>query len=279
MTRKANIVDKNSKKKKERPTDSHKLRPDTKLHVKTRDFGASLTRATINLRYDTTSILKKALKQLRFFSEHADVQTSHAELLWDMRTLAIISVLTTLITFTISTARSFLLLHKNRVTLQCLSDFMLLKIDLHEIPEIKPSSLHLRHLSCKPQHVTNTTALFKVPFEGCGTIRRTNDTYIKFSNEVENSLSALNESRRVIVRRVPEFHFPFMCYYRPKYVISIQEGERREKGNDSGEQPRLEGYANQSSSAPEETSSAGKLMLCSYRAAPVVLLLLIAVYS
>ena len=118
---------------------------------------------------------------------------------------------------------------------------MLLKIDLQEIPEIKPSSLHLRHLSCKPQHVTNTTALFKVPFEGCGTIRRTNDTYIKFSNEVENSLSALNESRWVIVRRVPEFHFPFMCYYRPKYVISIQEGERREEENNSGEQQKLEG--------------------------------------
>ena len=125
--------------------------------------------------------------------------------------------------------------------MQCLSDFMLLKIDLQEIPEIKPSSLHLRHLSCKPHHVTNTTALFKVPFEGCGTIRGTNDTYIKFSNEVENSLSTLNESRWMIVRRVPEFHFPFMCYYRPKYVISIQEGERRDKGNDNEEQQKLEG--------------------------------------
>ena len=117
---------------------------------------------------------------------------------------------------------------------------MLLKIDLQEIPKIKPSSLHLRHLSCKLQHVTNTTALFKVPFEGCGTVRGTNDRYIKFANEVENSLS-LNESRWVIVRHVPEFHFPFMCYYRPKYVISMHEGERREKGNDSGEHQKLEG--------------------------------------
>lgn len=107
VTRKANIVDKNSKKKKKRPTDSHK-RPDTKLHVKTHDIGASLTRATINLRYDTTSILKEALKQLRLFSEQADEQTSHAELLWDMRTLAIISVFTTLITFTINTGMSFI---------------------------------------------------------------------------------------------------------------------------------------------------------------------------
>ena len=117
---------------------------------------------------------------------------------------------------------------------------MLLKIELQEIPKIKPSSLHLRHPSCKPQHVTNTTALFKVPFEGCGTVRGTNDRYIKFSNEVENSLS-LNESRWLIVRHVPEFHFPFICYYRPKYVISMQEGERRGKGNDSEEQQKLEG--------------------------------------
>lgn len=94
--------------KKKRPTDSHKRPADPKLHVKTHDIGASLTRATINLRYDTTSILKEALKQLRLFSEQADEQTSHAELLWDMRTLAIISVFTTLITFTISAGMSFI---------------------------------------------------------------------------------------------------------------------------------------------------------------------------
>ena len=148
--------------------------------------------------------------------------------------------MTTLIISNIFSARSFLQLHKNRVTLQCLNDFMLLKIGLQEIPKIKPSSLHLRHLSCKPYHVTNTTAFFKVPFEGCGTIRGTNDRYIKFSNEVQNSLS-LNESHWVIVRHVSEFHLPFMCYYRPKYVISMQEGERRKKGNDSGEHQELEG--------------------------------------
>ena len=125
-----------------------------------------------------------------------------------------------------------------RVTLQCLNDFMFLKIDLQEIPKIKPSSLHLRHLSCKPHHVTNTTAFFKVPFEGCGTTRGTNDRYIKFSNAVENSLS-LNESRWVIVRHVPEFYFPFMCYYRPKYVITVQQGEEHGTRNDSGK--RAEG--------------------------------------
>lgn len=137
-------------------------------------------------------------------------------------------------------ARSSQLLHKKRVTLRCLNDFMLLQIDLQEIPKIKPSSLHLRHLSCKPHHVTNTTALFKVPLEGCGTTRGTNDRYIKFTNAVENSLS-LNESRWVIVRHVPEFHFPFMCYYRPKYIITVQEGEGHGTGNDSGEQEKLKG--------------------------------------
>ena len=68
--RKTNIVDKKAKEK--RPTNSHNQVPDTKLHVKTRDFGSSLTRATINLKYDTTPILKKALKQVSFFSEHAN---------------------------------------------------------------------------------------------------------------------------------------------------------------------------------------------------------------
>ena len=117
---------------------------------------------------------------------------------------------------------------------------MLLKIDLQEIPKIKPSSLHLRHLSCRPHHVTNTTALFEVPFEGCGTTQGTKDRYIEFSNAVENSLS-LNESRWMMVRHVPEFHFPFMCYYRPKYLITVQEGEGHGTGNDSGKQPKVEG--------------------------------------
>ena len=116
---------------------------------------------------------------------------------------------------------------------------MLLKLDLQEIPKIKPSSLHLRQLSCKPHHVTNTTALFQVPFEGCGTSRGTYERYIKFSNAVENSLS-LNESRW-IVRHVPEFHFPFMCYYRPKYVITVQEGKGYGTGNDTKKRQKAEG--------------------------------------
>lgn len=142
-------------------------------------------------------------------------------------------------------ARSFPFLHKKRVTLKCLNDFMVLKMNLQDIPRIKPSSLHLRHFSCKPYHVTNTTALFRVPFQGCGTTRGIKDSFITLSNAVENSLSK-NESRasvssRALVSHALELQFPFTCYYRQKYIITIQEGERHGAGNNSGEKQRLEG--------------------------------------
>ena len=142
-------------------------------------------------------------------------------------------------------APSIPLLHKKRVTLQCLNDFMLLKMNLQDIPKIKPASLHLRHFSCRPYHVTNTTAIFRVPLQGCGTTRGTKDRYITFSNAVENSLSP-NKSRASFsqsaqVSHALELHFPFTCYYRQKYVITIQEGERHGARNHSGEKQRLEG--------------------------------------
>lgn len=135
------------------------------------------------------------------------------------------------------------LLHKKRVTLQCLRNFMLLRMDLQDIPKIKPSSLHLRHSSCQPHHVTNTSALFRVPLEGCGTTRGTKDSHITFSNAVGNSLS-LNESRaisRAIVSHSLELYFPFTCYYRQKYMITLQDGEGNGTGNHNGEKQRRKG--------------------------------------
>lgn len=120
---------------------------------------------------------------------------------------------------------------------------MLLKVDLQDIPKIKPSSLHLRHSSCQPHHVTNTSALFRVPLEGCGTTRGTKDSHITFSNAVGNSLS-LNESRaisRAIVSHSLELYFPFTCYYRQKYMITLQDGEGNGTGNHNGEKQRRKG--------------------------------------
>ncbi|XP_078342785.1 uncharacterized protein LOC144628542 isoform X2 [Oculina patagonica] len=161
---------------------------------------------------------------------------------------------------------------------------MVLKMNLEDIPSIKPSSLHLRHFSCKPYHVTNTTALFKVPFQGCGTTHVIKDSYIKFTNIVENSLSK-NESRasvspRALVSHALDLHFPFTCYYRQKYLITIQEGERPGTENNRGEKQRLEGHANQSSSEINEPSSNGKVMLHSSRyAVSTVLVFLIIIFS
>ena len=122
---------------------------------------------------------------------------------------------------------------------------MLLKINLQDIPKIKPYSLHLRHFLCKPYHVTNTTAIFRVPFQGCGTTRETKDSYITFSNVVDNSLP-MNESRAIVTPRAFVSHaldlsFPFTCYYRRKYMITMQEGDRHGTGNYNGDNQTLKG--------------------------------------
>ena len=120
---------------------------------------------------------------------------------------------------------------------------MLLAMDLQDIPQITPSSLHLRHTSCQPHHMTERSAVFRVPLQGCGTTRGTThgrlENYIMFSNVVENSLP-LNNSRPMVTH-APKLYYPFSCYYRQKYVITITEGDDNRTGNHKGVKQRRQG--------------------------------------
>ena len=132
---------------------------------------------------------------------------------------------------------------------------MLLSMDLQDIPQIKPSSLHLRHTSCQPHHVTQRRAIFRVPFQGCGTTRGTThgrlENYITFFNVVENSLP-LNNSR-MIVSHTPKLYYPFSCHYRQKYVITLKEGTENRTGDHKGVKQRHEGknHSDNSQSCPQ----------------------------
>ncbi|KAJ7370007.1 hypothetical protein OS493_034739 [Desmophyllum pertusum] len=124
-------------------------------------------------------------------------------------------------------------LSDNRISLQCLQDFMLLEMDLQDIPKLEPTSLHLRHFSCRPQ-VTNTRAKFRVPFQGCGTTLGTDLNHLVYQNVVDNSQQQFNGSR-VAVRHVPELHYPFACRYRQKYIVTLKEGQDNHEGNENGQ--------------------------------------------
>ena len=133
--------------------------------------------------------------------------------------------------------------HRRIVSLKCLNNFMLLEMDLRDIPSIKPTSLHLRHYSCKPHHVLNKVVLFRVPFQGCGTssgtTRESGNSYITFSNVVENSLP-FNKSV-VTVSYEPKFYYPFSCYYRQRYVINLQQGKENGTRGPEGAKPMQKG--------------------------------------
>ncbi|KAK2555687.1 hypothetical protein P5673_022718 [Acropora cervicornis] len=122
------------------------------------------------------------------------------------------------------------MLSDDRISLQCLKDFMLLELDLQDIPKLKPTSLHLREFSCRPHEVRDTKAIFRVPFDGCGTTQGTFSDHIVFQNAVDNS-QEINRTR-VAVRHVPELHYPFSCRYRQKYTLTLREGETREETNE-----------------------------------------------
>ena len=146
------------------------------------------------------------------------------------------------------------ILVKERVTIHCLNDVMLLSMYLQDIPQIKTSSLHLRHMLSQPHHVTGRTAVFRVPFQGCGTTRGTThgrlENYITFSNVVENSLP-LNNSR-MIVSHTPKL-YPFSCHYRQKYAITLKEGTENRTGDHKGVKQRHEGknHSDSSQSCPQ----------------------------
>ena len=116
-------------------------------------------------------------------------------------------------------------------------------MDLQDLPQIKPSSLHLRHTSCQPHHVTQRTVIFRIPFQGCGTTRGTthgrSENYITYSNVVGNSLP-LNDSR-VIVSHTLKLYYLFSCYYRQKYVIALKEGAENRTADHKGVKRRREG--------------------------------------
>lgn len=110
---------------------------------------------------------------------------------------------------------------------------MLLEMDLQDIPKLEPTSLHLRHFSCKPQ-VTNTRAIFQVPFRGCGTTLATELNHIVYKNVVDNS-QQVNGSR-VAVRHAPELYYPFACRYRQKYIVTLKEGQKDNQGNKNSQE-------------------------------------------
>ena len=124
------------------------------------------------------------------------------------------------------------ILSDHRISLQCQHDCMLLELDLQDIPKLKPTSLHLRQFSCRPHKVTNTRAIFRVPFQGCGTTRGTDSNHIVYQNVVGNS-QEFNETR-VVVRHVPELYYPFACRYRQKYTLTLKDGEMKEQTKESG---------------------------------------------
>ena len=124
---------------------------------------------------------------------------------------------------------------EKRISLQCLHNYMLLDMDLQDIPGLEPASLHLRHFSCKPYQVLDTRAIFRVPFQGCGTTRESNSDYIVYENVVDNSKES--NATRVLIRHAQELRYPFSCRYRQKYFLILQEGQsgkRRENEIDRG---------------------------------------------
>lgn len=140
-------------------------------------------------------------------------------------------------------ANSVQSLHRQMVSLKCLNDFMLLEMDLRNIPSIKPTSLHLRHYSCKPHRVLNKVVFFRAPFRGCGTsggtTRESGNSYITFSNVVENSLP-FNKSVATVLHE-PKFFYPFSSYYRQRYVITLQEGNENGTKGPGGSKPMQKG--------------------------------------
>lgn len=132
-------------------------------------------------------------------------------------------------------SKSLPTLDDNRITLQCLENYMLLKMDLQDLPIIEPTSLHLRHFSCRPQ-VINTSALFRVPFRGCGTTLGIELDHIVYQNVVDNS-QKMNGSR-MAVRHAPELYYPFVCRYRQKYIVTLKEGRGTDQNSETGRENR-----------------------------------------
>ncbi|XP_022801553.1 uncharacterized protein LOC111339220 [Stylophora pistillata] len=187
-----------------------------------------------------------------------------------MKTYFIIAVLAAAVTSNvIGVLSSPPSLPKERIQLQCLHNFIFLKIDLGDIPNIEPSTLRLRRLSCKPYSVANGSAFFRVPFRGCGTTRGTRGHHISFSNAVENSARSLNESH-VGVSQGLKLHVPFTCYYRSKYTITVQEAKGNITRNHSARKQKIEGHATRSRPVPVRSSSDRKVTSLPYSILSVV---------
>ena len=116
---------------------------------------------------------------------------------------------------------------------------MLLEMDLQDIPTLKPSSLHLRHFSCKPYRVNDTRAVFRVPFQECGTTQGTEKGYLLYHNVVENALQS--NSSRVAISKEPKLYFPFTCRYRDKYIVTLSGSQGVGEKNREQENGKMSG--------------------------------------
>ena len=93
----------------------------------------------------------------------------------------------------------------------CFSDHMLVEVNLTQNPDLVPTEMHLNDVNCMATDSNGTFASFKIPLNGCGTIRDGSDPdVLVFSNTVRWSPQ---QPPGQIQTRIHGFRSRIVCRY------------------------------------------------------------------
>ncbi|XP_060540382.1 uncharacterized protein LOC117679697 isoform X1 [Pantherophis guttatus] len=109
-------------------------------------------------------------------------------------------------------------------------------LSLDTKPELNPRRTHLRDKNCRPVGVDDTKALFTFSVATCGTIRRFEENYLVYENEVIFEREMIPEEKPVITRD-PQYRLTLRCRYRLDETLRVWAQRLLKEGVAAGLHP------------------------------------------
>ncbi|KAG8140822.1 hypothetical protein E2320_003480 [Naja naja] len=93
-------------------------------------------------------------------------------------------------------------------------------LSLDTKPELNPRKTHLRDKNCRPVEVDDTKALFTFSVSTCGTLRKFEENYLVYENEVVFEREMIPKAKAIITRD-PQYRLTLRCRYRLNETLRV----------------------------------------------------------
>ncbi|XP_026539714.1 uncharacterized protein LOC113422781 [Notechis scutatus] len=109
-------------------------------------------------------------------------------------------------------------------------------LSLDTKPDLNPRRTHLRDKNCRPVEVDGTKALFTFSVSTCGTLRKFEENYLVYENEVMFEREIIPKAKAIITRD-PQYRLTLRCRYRLNETLRVLVQRLLREGVAAGPHP------------------------------------------